>query len=79
MGQTIEISNVDVVGDVAVFTANRSLGGQDGEPFAGPVETPTTYPGRLANRLYEIIEGRLSCMRPNVSDPVGFPLHRPQV
>ncbi len=57
MGQTIEISNVDVVGNVAVFTANRTLGGQDGETFAGPVHDPTTYPGRLANRLYEMIEG----------------------
>lgn len=57
MGQTIEILNVDVVGNVAVFDADRTLGGQDAETFSGPVQEPGTYPGRLANRLFENLTG----------------------
>lgn len=59
MGQTIEIRDTDVVGDVLVIDADRTLAGQDGEAFNGveAARRGTTFPARLAVRLYEQVPG----------------------
>ncbi len=54
MGQTIEINGSRSIGDVLVIDTNRSLAGQDGEAYTpGYTTTSTTFPARLAERLFE--------------------------
>lgn len=53
MGQAIEVE-VAVVDDVAIFSTDRSITGQDGVayPSAAAAEADSRFPGRLAARLY---------------------------
>jgi hypothetical protein len=54
MGQTIEINGSRRVGDVLVIDTDRSLAGQDGEAYTpGYTAASTTFPARLAERLFE--------------------------
>lgn len=55
MGQTIDILDTTVIGDVLVVDTDRSLAGQDGEAFSRPeqVADDGTFPARLANRLFQ--------------------------
>lgn len=55
MGQTIEIWDADVVGDVLLVSTDRSLTGQDGETYmpGHPIEPGATFPAHLAARLFE--------------------------
>lgn len=59
MGQTIEIGSVRVVGDVASFTTDRNISSQDGGQFSNAEEaaTASTFPGRLAVRLFDALDG----------------------
>lgn len=54
MGQRIE-NAFTLMGDVAIFSGDRSLGGQEGETFSSPAEAAAggTYPAMLASRLFE--------------------------
>lgn len=54
MGQTIDILDTTVIGDVLIVDTDRSLAGQDGEAFSGPDEAAAepTFPARLAERLF---------------------------
>ena len=54
MGQKIEITSSSVLGDVAVFDTDRSLGGQDGDRFRSVEEAgeATTLPADLAGRIF---------------------------
>jgi hypothetical protein len=55
MGQTIQIWDADVVGDVLMVSTDRSLTGQDGESYrpGDPVDPEATFPAQLAGRLFE--------------------------
>lgn len=50
MGQRIEVRPV-AAGDVAIFDTDRSITGQDGHTFTGPVQSEG-IPASLANRLF---------------------------
>lgn len=54
MGQTINVSEPKVIGKVALFDTDRSLGGQDGEAYStlASAEAGTTFPAGLAGRLF---------------------------
>ncbi len=54
MGQTINVSEPTVIGKVALFDTDRSLGGQDGEAFssASDAAAAVTFPAGLAERLF---------------------------
>jgi len=52
MGQIIEVKP-QVVDGVALFDTDRSITGQDGTAYSGADATDATFPGRLANRLFE--------------------------
>ncbi|NNF62977.1 MAG: hypothetical protein HKN07_01850 [Acidimicrobiia bacterium] len=55
MGQIINVTT-QVLDDVALFDADRSITGQDGSAYAneGEAELDTTFPGRLAHRLFGV-------------------------
>ncbi len=55
MGQLIEVDHRRM-GDVVVFDTDRSLSGQEGETFmsSGDTSGATTFPARLAARLFEL-------------------------
>ena len=55
MGQTIEIRDADVVGDIMMVSTDRSLTGQDGESYVAgtPIGPDPTFPAHLAVRLFE--------------------------
>lgn len=58
MGQTIEINGSRRIGDVLVIDTNRSLAGQDGEAYTpGYTAASSTFPARLAERLFEVDSG----------------------
>ena len=60
MGQTIEILDTTVIDRVLVIDTDRSLAGQEGEAFTAKPELdggPTTFPTRLAARLFEQLDG----------------------
>ncbi len=52
MGQQITVSDPTVVGDVAVFSTDRSITGQDGASIA-PTQTGGGIPEDLAARLVD--------------------------
>ncbi|MCI0544529.1 MAG: ferredoxin--NADP reductase [Actinobacteria bacterium] len=52
MGQPITVSATPI-GDVAVFSLDRSLTGQDGHRFDGPPPDPEDPPSLLAARLFD--------------------------
>lgn len=54
MGQTINVSKPTVIGKVALFDTDRSLGGQDGEAFSSAPDPlhADTFPAELAGRLF---------------------------
>ncbi len=54
MGQTINVAQPTVIGKVAVFDTDRSLGGQDGEAFSSVADAALgdTFPAGLAGRLF---------------------------
>ena len=54
MGQTISVSSPTVIGRVALFDTDRSLGGQDGEAFSSAAQAGVgvTFPALLAARLF---------------------------
>lgn len=54
MGQAIEVQ-ATVVDDVAIFSTDRSITGQDGVSYdsAEAAGRDDRFPGRLASRLYE--------------------------
>ena len=54
MGQFINVTGT-VAGDSAIFEANRSLSGQDGESFDSIEATVdnTTFPARLAAEIFD--------------------------
>ena len=53
MGQRIEVLGTSVIGEVAIFDTDRSLGGMEGETYATLEEarSSSTYPAALAERL----------------------------
>ena len=55
MGQTIQIWDADVVGDVLMVSTDRSLTGQDGESYRpdDAISDEPTFPAQLAARLLE--------------------------
>lgn len=53
MGQTIGIIDHSQIDDVLMVNADRSFSGQDGEAFISAPESPTTFPGQLAAKLFE--------------------------
>ena len=55
MGQTIEVNKQTIIDKVLMVDTDRSLAGQDGEAFGGveAARRSTTFPGRLAVRLFE--------------------------
>ncbi|HUO45276.1 MAG TPA: hypothetical protein VM470_00415, partial [Acidimicrobiia bacterium] len=55
MGQTIQISNSIEVDQVLMVSTDRSLSGQDGEAYTGPVSAAAvaTFPAQVAVRLFE--------------------------
>lgn len=54
MGQSIVIEDHTVVGDVAMFSTDRSITGQDGVAFGSIEEARASsiFPGTLAERLF---------------------------
>jgi len=57
MGQPIQVSST-VIDDIAMFDTDRSITGQDGVDFAASGERdPSSFPGRLAGRLFEAVPG----------------------
>ncbi|MGI8517675.1 MAG: hypothetical protein ACR2ME_04955 [Acidimicrobiia bacterium] len=54
MGQTIGIRDQSRVADVLMVNADRSFSGQDGEAYSSAPAEPTTFPGQLAVRLFEV-------------------------
>jgi hypothetical protein len=54
MGQTIEIWDADVVGDVMMVSTDRSLTGQDGESYqpGDAIGPDGNFPAQLAARLF---------------------------
>jgi ferredoxin/flavodoxin---NADP+ reductase len=52
MGQTITVTATPV-GDVAIFSLDRSLTGQDGHVFTSPPESPVDPPATLAARVFD--------------------------
>jgi hypothetical protein len=54
MGQTIEINQAVPIGDVAIFHTDRTLTGQEGETYAGPIaaEAVGSLPAKLALELF---------------------------
>ncbi|REK39534.1 MAG: hypothetical protein DWQ20_02925 [Actinobacteria bacterium] len=53
MGQTVEIRDVDEIGDVLLIDTDRSLTGQDGYAIT-PAQPGRAVPGELAKRLFEL-------------------------
>jgi len=55
MGQTIQILETVEVGDILLVTIDRTLTGQDGESYTGPVSAAAvdTFAAQLAVRLFE--------------------------
>ncbi len=55
MGQTIQIRDADVVGDVLLVSTDRSFTGQDGESLhpRRPIGPGAIFPAQLAARLFE--------------------------
>ena len=55
MGQTVEILDADVVGDVLMLSTDRSFTGQDGEHYfpGDTIREDDIFPARLAGRLLE--------------------------
>lgn len=56
MGQTIEVA-AQVFGDIAMFSTDRSITGQEGHAYAGPPEDSQDPPGLLATRLFQGVDG----------------------
>ncbi len=54
MGQTIGIRDQSRIADVLMVNADRSFSGQDGEAYSSAPAEPTTFPGQLAARLFEV-------------------------
>lgn len=54
MGQAIEVET-STVGDVVIFTTDRTITGMDGVSYASPTEAndDLRFPGLLASRLFE--------------------------
>ena len=55
MGQTIQILETVEVGDILLVTTDRTLTGQDGESYTGPVSAAAveTFAAQVAVRLFE--------------------------
>ena len=55
MGQTIQIWDTDVVGDVLLVSTDRSFTGQDGETYrpGDQIGSDAIFPAQLAARLFE--------------------------
>jgi hypothetical protein len=55
MGQTIQITDTVEIGDILLVTIDRTLTGQDGESYTGPVSAAAveTFAAQLAVRLFE--------------------------
>jgi hypothetical protein len=55
MGQTIQIWDAHVVGDILLVSTDRSLTGQDGETYGrgDPIDAGAIFPAQLAARLFE--------------------------
>ncbi len=54
MGQSIELRDTTIIGDVALFDTDRSISGQDGDAFTSAEEAAlgTTFSSRLAVRIF---------------------------
>jgi hypothetical protein len=55
MGQTIQILETVAIGDILLVTTDRTLTGQDGESYTGPVSAAAveTFAAQMAVRLFE--------------------------
>jgi hypothetical protein len=55
MGQTIQILETVEVGDILLVTTDRTLTGQDGESYTGPVSAAAveTFAAQQAVKLFE--------------------------
>ena len=58
MGQSISVAGT-VLGAAAIFEADRSLSGQDGESYDSPPDPSddATFPAQLAARIFEADPG----------------------
>lgn len=57
MGQTIKVLGTTLVGDVAIIDTDRSITGQDGSSYASAADSANDFPGHLATRLFERVDG----------------------
>ena len=59
MGKPIEISGATVVDDVLLLDTDRSITGQDGVGYdsADAAAEDDSFPGRLASKIFEAIDG----------------------
>jgi hypothetical protein len=57
MGQLIKVVGATVLEQVALIDTDRSITGQDGSSYSTLDETTDEFPGRLAARLFERVEG----------------------
>lgn len=53
MGQIINVTT-NVLDDVALFDTDRTITGQDGSAYGSAAEADSTFPGRLAHRLFGV-------------------------
>ena len=61
MGQLIEVDHL-LLGDVAIFDADRSFSGQEGETYTGAeaASDSGTVPGRVASELFAALPSIVS-------------------
>ena len=57
MGQTIKVLGTTVLPGLAIIDTDRSITGQDGSSYGSAGEASDDFPGRLAARLFERIDG----------------------
>ena len=83
MGQTIQIRDANVVGDMLLVSTDRSLTGQDGETYtpADSITADAIFPAQLALRLFQsdpsidhvyVMSNVLSIRRPGGWDEAGI-------
>jgi hypothetical protein len=57
MGQTIKVLGTTVLDGIAIIDTDRSITGQDGSAYGSLEEVTDDFPGMLAARLFEQVDG----------------------
>lgn len=57
MGQPINVLGTTVLGGVVLIDTDRSVTGQDGSTYESPDAATDDFPGRLAARIFEHVDG----------------------